>query len=88
MRQPITFKQMEIHVVPYYEYASSVVTYHHERVGEFAEDGLLIEHVAVVSLIVVLVHLLFQGYGQLAVACILLNLLQLDSETHSVHHLV
>ena len=37
--------------------------YHHERVRELIEDGLLVEHVAVVSLVVVLVHFLLQSNG-------------------------
>lgn len=38
-------------------------TYHHEGVGELIEDGLLIEHVAVVPLVVILIHLLLQSNG-------------------------
>ena len=54
------------------------MTYHHERVRQLAEDVLFIEHVAMVSLVVVLIDFLLQSQRQLPVASILLHLLQLQ----------
>ena len=60
-----------------------IATDHHERVRQFIEDVLFVEHVAVVPLVVILIDLLFQGRRELPVASILLNLLQLQRDSRS-----